>query len=318
VGLTETQAQQKISEILAANGLVTHPQVMVTVKEKRSKPITVVGAVARPMVYQADRPLTLVQVLAEAGGIASDAGDTVIITRAESKNENSNEPPEIGTEDAAPATNPAPASLNPPSPATNSTPGADGGAAANSSESQPTFPGPEIAARTTPQNANVTPPEIANSDVALPVANTITVNLAELLERGDTQNNIPLQGGDIVTVPHAGIVYALGAVQRPGGFVANNDRAQLSTLKLLALAGGMTRIAKRNQAVIIRKDSLGKQQAIPVDLGKIVERKSEDVRLMPSDILYVPDNATKAALIRAAELGLAIGTTLTIYRLGTR
>ena len=50
VGLTETQAQQKISEILAANGLVTHPQVMVSVKEKRSKPITVVGAVARPMV----------------------------------------------------------------------------------------------------------------------------------------------------------------------------------------------------------------------------------------------------------------------------
>jgi polysaccharide export outer membrane protein len=135
-----------------------------------------------------------------------------------------------------------------------------------------------------------------------------------LLERGDTQNNIQLQGGDIITVPHAGIVYALGAVQRPGGFVGNNDRAQLSTLKLLALAGGMTRIAKKNQAVIIRKDSLGKQQAIPVDLGKIVERKSEDVRLMPSDILYVPDNATKAALIRAGEFALAFGGAVAIYR----
>ena len=85
VGLTEMQAQQKISEILAANGLVTHPQVMVSVKEKRSKPITIVGAVAHPMVYQADRPTTLVQVLAEAGGISPDAGDTVIVTRAESK-----------------------------------------------------------------------------------------------------------------------------------------------------------------------------------------------------------------------------------------
>ncbi len=316
VGLTETQAQQKISEILAANGLVTHPQVMVSVKEKRSKPITIVGAVARPMVYQADRPLTLVQVLAEAGGISSDAGDTVIVTRAESKNENSNEPPEIGTEDAVPATNPAPASSSAPSPATRSTPGADDGATGNSSGTQSTFPGPEIAARTIPQNALVTPPQIANSDVAPPVANTITVNLAELLERGDTQNNIQLQGGDIITVPHAGIVYALGAVQRPGGFVANNDRAQLSTLKLLALAGGMNRIAKKNRAVIIRKDSLGKQQAIPIDLGKIIERKSEDVRLMPSDILYVPDNATKAALLRAGEFGIAVGTALTIYRIG--
>jgi len=318
VGLTETQAQQKISEILAANGLVTHPQVMVSVKEKRSKPITIVGAVARPMVYQADRPLTLVQVLAEAGGISPDAGDTVIVTRAESKNENSSEPPEIGTEDAVPATNPAPESSDAPSPATNSAPGADDGAAGNSSGTQPAFPGPEIAARTIPQNAPVTPPQIANSDVAPPVANTITVNLSELLERGDTQNNIPLQGGDIITVPHAGIVYALGAVQRPGGFVGNNDRAQLSTLKLLALAGGMTRIAKKNQAVIIRKDSLGKQQAIPVDLGKIVERKSEDVRLMPSDILYVPDNPTKAALIRAGEFALAIGSAVAIYRVAYR
>jgi polysaccharide export outer membrane protein len=144
------------------------------------------------------------------------------------------------------------------------------------------------------------------------------VNLSELLERGDTQNNIALQGGDIVTVPHAGIVYALGAVQRPGGFVSTNDRAQLSTLKVLALAGGMTSVAKKDQAVIIRKDALGNQQSIPVDLGKIIQRKSEDVRLMPSDILYIPDNKTKAAIIRAAEIGIAIGTALTVYRLGSR
>jgi polysaccharide export outer membrane protein len=141
------------------------------------------------------------------------------------------------------------------------------------------------------------------------------VNLSEILERGDLQNNIPLQGGDVVTVPHAGIVYALGAVSRPGGFVANSDRAQLSTLKLLALAGGMTRIAKKGHAVIIRKDAAGKQQAIPVDLGKIVKQETEDVRLMPSDILYVPDNASKAALLRVMELGIGIATSLVIYRI---
>jgi protein involved in polysaccharide export with SLBB domain len=85
---------------------------------------------------------------------------------------------------------------------------------------------------------------------------------------------------------------------------------------LLALAGGMTRIAKKEQAVIIRKDAMGKQLAIPVDLAKIVNRKSEDVRLMPSDILYVPDNVAKAALIRAGEIGLGIGTAIAIYRVG--
>src|ERR1700758_2257299 len=80
-GLSETQAEEKIAELLEANGLVSHPEVGVAVKEHRSQPITVVGAVMRPMVYQADRDVTLLEVLAEAGGIANDAGDTVIVTR---------------------------------------------------------------------------------------------------------------------------------------------------------------------------------------------------------------------------------------------
>jgi protein involved in polysaccharide export with SLBB domain len=316
VGLTELQVQQKVTEVLEANGLVSHPQVMVSVKEKRSKPITVVGAVSHPMVYQADHPVSLVQVLAEAGGIAPDAGDTVIITRGEATGEAaSNEPPQIGPEDTVSATNPV-------VPKTTPDQSSAGNAAAtgkNSSENTPlAVPGEETTAKQAPApnaGSEAAPPPI--SDAPPPPANTITVNLAELLERGNTENNIQLQAGDVVTIPHAGIVYALGAVQRPGGFVSTNDRAQLSTLKVLALAGGLTRIAKKDRAVIIRKDSMGKQLAIPVDLGKIVQRKSEDVRMMPSDILYIPDSASKAALFRAVEFGVAIGTALTVYRLGS-
>jgi len=73
-------------------------------------------------------------------------------------------------------------------------------------------------------------------------------------------------------------------------------------------------VAKKDRAVIIRVDTTGKQQSIPVDMAKIVERKTEDVRLLPSDILYVPDNAAKAALIRAGELGIAIGSAAVVYR----
>jgi len=80
-GLTEVQAEQKISEVLEANGLVSHAEVSLSVKERKSKPITVVGAVFHAMVYQADRPVTLLEVLAEAGGLANDAGDTVIVNR---------------------------------------------------------------------------------------------------------------------------------------------------------------------------------------------------------------------------------------------
>src|SRR5579872_5065202 len=103
-GLTETQAEQKIAEVLEANGLVSHPEVSVTVKERKSKPITVVGAVAHPLVYQADRQVTLLEVLAEAGGLANDAGDEVIITRPAPRMALSeSEPPVIRPAEASPA-----------------------------------------------------------------------------------------------------------------------------------------------------------------------------------------------------------------------
>jgi polysaccharide export outer membrane protein len=135
------------------------------------------------------------------------------------------------------------------------------------------------------------------------------------MESGDATNNIVLQAGDIVTVPHAGIVYVLGAVGRPGGFVLLNDRAQMTTLKALALAGGLGRTAKKDRAVIIRKDSQGHQQEVAVDLAKVMERKTEDIQLQPSDILFVPESAARQAMFRALEFGVALGSGVAIYRL---
>jgi len=116
-------------------------------------------------------------------------------------------------------------------------------------------------------------------------------------------------------VPHAGIVYALGAVARPGGFVVSNDRGQLTTLKLLSLAGGLDHAAKSDHAVIVRHDGNGQQHEVEVDLKKVMKFETEDVRLQPSDILYVPKSAAKQALIKTAELSAAIGTAVVIYRL---
>src|ERR1700675_3637066 len=102
-GLTEMQAERKIQEVLEANGLVSHPEVTVTVKEKKSRPITIVGAVSRPMVYEADRQVRLIDVLAAAGGINPDAGHPVIITRPEHDPSSDSSTAGTSTEDSAPA-----------------------------------------------------------------------------------------------------------------------------------------------------------------------------------------------------------------------
>ena len=271
-GLTEVQAQQKIAEVLEADGLVSHADVSLTVRERKSKPITVVGAVGHAMVYQADRPVTILEVLAEAGGVASDAGDTVIVTRPAS------EPP------AAPADPSEPPAIGP----------------------EVALPGAALPDASSNSQPSSEPPLLNN---------TITINLNELMETGNVTNNIVLQAGDIVTVPHSGIVYVLGAVGRPGGFVLANDRGHMSTLKVLALAGGLNHTAKSDRAVIVRKDTQGQQHEVAVNLKRVMQRQEEDVLLQPSDILYVPNSAGKQAMTRAVELGVAVGTGVALYRI---
>ena len=287
-GLTETQTEQKITEVLEANGLVTHADVSVSVKEHKSKPITIVGAVPHPMVYEADRPVTLLEAIAQAGGISSDSGDTIFVSRqSQDAVPDAGEHPEIGTEHPLP-TKASPNGETVPKDAS-PTPSAAGVAGTSSSPA-----------------ANAEPP---------PLTNTITINLSDLMETGDTKNNIPLQAGDVVTIPHAGIVYVLGAVGRAGGYILANDRTQLTTLKILSLAGGLTRTAKSDKAVIVRKDNSGQQHEVPIDLKKVLERKAEDLQLQPSDILYVPESGAKQAMFRAVEIGLAIGSGVALYRL---
>ena len=305
-GLTELQAEQKIAEVLEANGLVSHPEVGVMVKEHKSRPITIVGAVMHPMVYEAERSVTLLEVLAEAGGVSADAGDTVIISRPHSAIFI-----EV-TEPAASDNKAAPGSGEPPEldVSTSTAPAAE--APTTSKPSSSVFPSaPEMPQHAVVPPATGNPPQAQNSAPS----SIITVNLNELLEAGDLHNNIPLQGGDVVTIPHAGIVYVLGAVSRPGGFVISNDRAQLTALKVLSLAGGLTSIAKMDHAVIIRKDDQGKQTETEVDLKKVINRESEDLQMHASDILYIPTSRTKQVVLSAVALGVAVGSAVAIYRI---
>jgi polysaccharide biosynthesis/export protein len=130
-------------------------------------------------------------------------------------------------------------------------------------------------------------------------------NLAE-----DTQENVDIYPGDLIIVSRAGIVYVVGDVQRPSGFLVSEDNA-LSVLKALALAGGGTRTAALNKTRIIRQTPNGVQE-IPVRLKKILYAKAPDVALVKGDILFIPGSAAKAAAYRTAEAAVALSTTMAV------
>jgi polysaccharide export outer membrane protein len=144
---------------------------------------------------------------------------------------------------------------------------------------------------------------------------SISIDLNDLLDSGDPKFNIPLYGGDVVTVPHSGVIYAVGAVQRPGGFAMETDRQQLTVLKIVSLAGGLAPTAKPSKAVILRQPPGSAQRLqLPVDVKKIITLKSDDLELQRNDILYVPDSTGKHALRRSAEIAIAIATGAAIIR----
>lgn len=79
-GLTTREAASCLRERYGRN-LIRDPQIAVTVREYRNQPVTVLGAVERPGVYQLRGPRPLRDVLALAQGLAPDAGGEITIVR---------------------------------------------------------------------------------------------------------------------------------------------------------------------------------------------------------------------------------------------
>jgi polysaccharide export outer membrane protein len=78
-GLTAKQTEQQLDKVLST--YIRRPQVVVSIAEVRSQPVSILGAVNAPGVHQVQGHKTLLEMLASAGGIRQDAGYSVRITR---------------------------------------------------------------------------------------------------------------------------------------------------------------------------------------------------------------------------------------------
>jgi polysaccharide biosynthesis/export protein len=123
--------------------------------------------------------------------------------------------------------------------------------------------------------------------------------------------SVDVRPGDTIVVSHAGIIYVVGDVGKPGGFMTeSNDR--LTVLQAVALAQGTNRTASLDHAKLIRKTS-GNREEFPVPLNKILKNKAPDQLLADGDILFVPSSGAKNAL-RDVESILPSTAAAAIYR----
>lgn len=128
----------------------------------------------------------------------------------------------------------------------------------------------------------------------------VTVPLSRNL--GDhPENNVVIYAGDTIIVRKADVIYVVGDVGKPSGFLM--DGGQLTVLQAIALAGGTTRTAKLGAARIIRKGASGMSET-PVRLKQILEAKAPDMAMQADDILFVPTSAQKVIVGRTMEAAL--------------
>lgn len=237
--LLGSELEEAISGALRNESILVDPIVTVTMVEYHSRPISIVGAVRRPVTYQAIGPVTLLDALARAEGLMPEAGPEILVSRTQ--------------------------------------PGEDG----------------------------------------RPTVITQRIPTKGLIDDADPALNLKLFGGEDIRVPEVGKIYVVGNVRHPGAFPVH-DTNGTSVLKLLALAEGLLPYTGK-QAYVYRRDPSGTERAeIEVEIGKIVDRKAPDVPLLPSDILYIPDNKGKklaANLVdRLAGFGSSTASGVLIWR----
>jgi polysaccharide biosynthesis/export protein len=254
-----------------------HVSVMVTAIE--SHPVSVIGEVNKPGVFQVRGSKTLLEMLSMAQGLAPDAGDEVLVMRNAGYNR-----------------------------------GQDGGAQTTQSESSKTDSkgtdgiksgtGPDDNAKDGALKRSATASTAGTNDEGTArgqQGDTLAINLRHLLNSRDPGLNVPIYAGDIVKVTRAGIVYVVGAVKKPGGFTVKGNE-QMSLLKAIALAEGLSSTSSKGHTRIIRTDEgSGKRSEIPVQLGKILDGKAPDMNLQAADIVFVPNSTGKTVLFRSTD-----------------
>jgi len=217
------ELETAIGDALKAAELIVDPLVTVTVVEYKSRPVSVMGAVRKPVTFQAAGHVTLLEALARAEGVSDHAGPEILVSRTDDPN--------------------------------------------------------GLVRR---------------------------ISIKALLQGSDPSLNLRLTGGEDIRVPESENIFVVGNVRKPGAFPVGGD-TRLTVLKAVALAEGLTPFSGK-QGVIYRREGAGSANELPIEIGKIMDRKTPDVVLLPNDVLYIPDAKGKRATWNTVEKLLVFGT----------
>lgn len=105
------------------------------------------------------------------------------------------------------------------------------------------------------------------------------------------RSEVEVTANDTIIVPDRAIsrVFVLGAVGSQGGIPL--DESDLTVTKVLALAGGTAKVAAANSTRLIRRGADGQKRMYTVPVATIIETGdlARDPVVQPGDIIFVPE-----------------------------
>jgi polysaccharide export outer membrane protein len=107
-----------------------------------------------------------------------------------------------------------------------------------------------------------------------------------------TVEDVIVYPGDTVQVKRAGIVYVLGAVNRPGGYVMQEE-GKLNVLQAISMASRTSTLASTKTVYLLHRSPDGSVVYVALPYNKMTREKSADVELHATDVLYVPTSTAK-------------------------
>lgn len=106
----------------------------------------------------------------------------------------------------------------------------------------------------------------------------LTVDLKDLIEKGDTSLDVMIADGDSVYVTKAGVFYVTGEVKKPDAYKCDEGT---TVIKAITMAGGFSDKASKGRVKIVRKVD-GKEE--------VLEKVKMDEPVLPDDVIIVPES----------------------------
>jgi len=121
-------------------------------------------------------------------------------------------------------------------------------------------------------------------------AETIVIDLDELIMRGNFSLNIPVFAGDIINVPKGGIFFVDGEVKTPGVYTM---KGKTSLVQAITMAQGVGPNASTDEVRIFRDNGKGEREIIVANYDEIKNGTQPDMMITENDIIIVATSGGK-------------------------